>query len=99
MKVTEYKGFYITHCLVICHVADVIRRRKVENLLKQYLYQQEKNCFEGELSLTQMAMLRQRISLLIDHKKDVAIIYPLAKQNIFAKQVLGKLRYKITRIY
>lgn len=99
MKAIEYKGFYITHYLVVAHISDVRRRRLINNILHEYLYQQEASCFEGELSPAQMFELKSKLKRIIDKKKDVTIIYPLAKQNIFAKEVIGRLRYKITRIF
>lgn len=99
MKATEYKGFYITHYLVISHISDVKRRMLINNILHEYLYQQEASCFEGELTPAQMFEMKSKLKKILDRKKDVVIIYPLAKQNIFAKEVIGRLRYRITRIF
>lgn len=100
MRGVKFKpNFFFTHYLVIYDIADSKRCVLVNKFLRRFLYQQQESCLEGELTNTQIAELKSGLTEIIDHKKDIVMIYPLAKQNVFAKQVFGKIKYKITRIF
>lgn len=92
-------SFFVTHYLVSYSTKNNKQNFLLKQILRKYLFQQQRALFEGELTPRQFEQMQKEIKKTIDRKKDVVIIYPLAKQNIFGKIVLGKLRYEISRIY
>ena len=71
----------------------------LKKLLRSFCFQQQKGLFEGELTPAQLKRLKLKIEGIIDVGEDCVVVYPLAKQNIFAKIVLGRLPFKISRIF
>ena len=90
---------FITHYLVGYDTKDSKRCLALNNLLKSFGFQQLRSFFEAEITPAQFRKLKERIDKIIDRKLDCVIIYPLSKQNIFSKLVMGKLNYKIQRIF
>jgi len=90
---------FFTHYLITYDCSDSKRCSLLNRLLRGFLYQQQYSIFEGELTPSQFERVKEEIEKVIDAKKDNVICYPLSKNTIFAKEVFGTLKYKITRIF
>lgn len=90
---------YLTHYVIMYDVSNNKRCTSLNKLLRAYCFQQQNSVFEGELTKKQYEELIVRMKKVIQEKKDNIIIYPLSKRSIFAKKVIGKLKWKVQRIF
>lgn len=91
--------FYFTHYLVMTDISNSKRSQTIRSIILDYCYQQQSSIFEGQLTTSQIEKMKEKVVPLLDRKKDNLIIYPLTKQNIFSKQVYGKLKWEVKRIF
>jgi len=91
--------FYFTHYAVICEVREPKRSIKVRQIIKQYGWQQSKSLFELETTPVQLERMKEQIWPYFDSLTDLLIIYPLNKQSINSKEIYGRLKYVIRRIF
>ena len=90
---------FITHYLVAYNTSDSKRCLALNSLLRSFGFQQLRSFFEAEITPAQFKRLKEKIDEIINRKFDCVIIYPLSKQNIFSKLVMGKLNYRVQRIF
>ena len=79
------------HVIIIYDVSEK-RCSKIHKLLKRYLDWVQNSVFEGEITKSDLVILKSELSQRIDEKTDSVIIYNLRNTRWIDRSVLGKER-------
>ena len=86
---------YFTRYLIVYDIADSKRLNELRKLLEGFVYWKQNSVFEGELTKSQFVELKDKIRDIIEKDEDSVIIYPLTKQNVENKIVIGVEKRKV----
>jgi len=75
--------------LIAYDIANPKRLAKVSKFLEGYLRRMQKSVFQGELTASQITIVRDGLKDIIDQNEDSVMIYPLTKQNLLAVETIG----------
>lgn len=75
--------------VILVYDIEVERVEKVNKFLKRYLYWIQNSVFEGELTLSQFVIMKDKLKDLIDENKDSIIIYKLNWEKAAAREIIG----------
>lgn len=65
------------------------RQKRLHSFLKGYLYWSQNSVFEGNLSVSDLELVKQKISEIIDHDSDSVFIYLAATHKNIKKTIIG----------
>lgn len=66
------------------------RVNKVFKVCKKYLSHFQKSVFRGEITPSNMIVLKKELNKVIDKEEDFICIIKLINDNVFGEEVLGK---------
>ena len=75
--------------VIIVYDVSAGRVTKVCHFLRQYLDWMQNSVFEGELTLSQMATIENRLKSLVDESTDSVQVYSFLSKDAFKKKTIG----------
>ena len=73
------------------------RQSKVRKICKKYLHHVQKSVFEGHLTESQIALLKDELKSCVDTNEDTLCIYKIPYYRNIIKDELGICRANITK--
>lgn len=77
---------------LIVYDVEVARVTRVHKFLKRYLHWVQNSVFEGELTDTQLEMVRSGLKAILDNGLDSVLIFTARDARWLQREVLGRER-------
>lgn len=90
---------YYTHVIIGYDSCNAKNCSKFNSILRKYCYQQQASLFEGELTDAQLKRMILELKKVIDKNGDNLIIWRVGKGTVLNKVVMGKLRWRVQRVF
>ena len=78
--------------VIIVYDVDQRRVQRVCNFLRRYLNWVQNSVFEGELTESQLARVKEGLSRRIDEEEDSVYIYILSDKKWVRREVVGQVK-------
>ena len=78
--------------VIIVYDVDQRRVQRVCNFLRRYLNWVQNSVFEGELTESQLARVKEGLSRRIDEEEDSVYIYILSDRKWIRREVVGQVK-------
>ncbi|WP_423792182.1 CRISPR-associated endonuclease Cas2 [Methanocaldococcus indicus] len=75
--------------VIIVYDVNVARVNKVKSFLRKYLHWVQNSVFEGELTKSELEIVKDTIFTIINKDEDSVIIYQFPKNYMPKREILG----------
>ncbi|MFW6129726.1 MAG: CRISPR-associated endonuclease Cas2 [Atribacterota bacterium] len=75
--------------LIILNIKNIKRRRRIRKICERFLIKIKKDIYYGELTKSQLYILKKKIKKQIDKKRDQVIINYIQRRSIRHQLILG----------
>lgn len=84
--------------VIIVYDIKVERVNKVKSFLRQYLYWIQNSVFEGDLTKSQLEIIKTKLKKIINETEDSIIIFSTRIEKVIDRDVIGIEKAPLTEI-